>query len=234
MQSSKRQDRLDRRRSQQRQSQVRWLLYIAIGAVVLTVLLIFTQQLGGPRQTTYTQKAGISLGAADAPVVLTEYADFQCSFCQSAYNTTEEPIIKQYVEAGQVRFVFTPVGLLGPESISSAEAAYCAADQNYFWEYHDHLFAASNASTGNAGGYTEERLLGFARKINGLDVDLFTQCMAGDTKLPVIEAAFAEAQSFGITGTPSYVINGVVLGGYKDLPTLQQTIEDALTAAGVN
>ncbi|MEX2143198.1 MAG: DsbA family protein [Anaerolineales bacterium] len=230
MESSKRQARLDRRRTQQRQSQLKWLVYGAIAAVVLIVLLIFAQQLGGPRSIAYTQKDGLTLGSADAPVTLFEFVDFQCSFCLNAYNTTEQPIIEEYVDNGQVQYTYHLVGLLGPESIQSAEAAYCAADQNYFWEYHDVVFAPVNYSTGNTGGYTEDRLIEFARKVNGLNIDSFTQCLASDENLARVDEAFTLASSFGITGTPGYVINGVVLPGFQSLEALRQTIENELAA----
>lgn len=234
MESSKRQARLDRRRTQQRQSQLKWLVYLAVAAVALTVILIFAQRLGGPRLATYNQKDGVSLGSADAPVTMIEFADFQCSYCLNSYNNTEQSVIEEYVNTGKVRFTFQVVGLLGPESLQAAEGAYCAADQNYFWEYHDILFAPVNFSSGNVGGYTEERVIEFARQVNGLDVTAFTQCLASDEKLAVIEEAHAQASTYGITGTPGYVINGVVLAGYQSIEVLRQTIEDALAVSGSN
>lgn len=234
MQSSKRQARLDRRRSQERQSQLKWLVYIVVAAVVVTGLLILAQQIGGPRSDTYTQKDGLTLGNPDALVTLTEFADFQCSHCLGSYNTTERPIIEQYVETGLIKFTYQPVGLLGSDSVLAAEAAYCAADQNYFWEYHDVVFAPINFSSGNIGGYSEQNLIEFARRVNGLNVDSFSQCLAGDENLPRVNEAASLANSLGVTGTPGFVINGAVLSGEQPLSVLQQAIEDALAATAAN
>ena len=234
MQSSKRQARLDRRRSQERQSQLKWLVYIVVAAVVVVGLLILAQQIGGPRPTTYTQKDGMTLGAPDAPVTIIEFADFQCTFCQSAYNTTEEPLIEQYVDSGKIKYTYQLVAFLGSDSALAAEAGYCAADQNFFWEFHDIVFASINFSSGNTGGYSEDRLINFAGKVNGLNVDSFTQCLAGDENLAAIDEAASLANSFGITGTPGFVINGTVLSGVQPLSVLQQVIEEALAAAGAN
>lgn len=234
MDSSKRQARLDRRKAQQRQGQVKWLIYIVVGAVALTALLILAQQLSGPRQTTYTQKDGMTLGDPNAPVTLIEFADFQCSHCLNSYNTTEQPLIEQYVETGQIKYQYQIVGFLGSESVASAEAAYCAADQNFFWEYHDIVFAPANYSSGNVGGYSEDNLIRFAEQVNGLNVDTFRACLASDEQLTAVDEAHNLASSLGVTGTPGFVINGQVLSGEQPITRLQQLIEEALTAAGAN
>ncbi|MEX1248031.1 MAG: thioredoxin domain-containing protein [Anaerolineales bacterium] len=234
MESSKRQARLERRRSQQRQSQIKWLGYLVAAAVIITVLLILAQQISGPRVVAYSQKNGVSLGNPEAPVTLVEFADFQCSFCQQSYNQTEASIIGQYVDTGDANYTYQIVGFLGPESVAAAEAAYCAADQNYFWEYHDILFAPLNFSHGNSGGYTEEKLVQFAQQVNGIDMDAFNQCLASDEKLAQISAAESLASSLGISGTPGYVINGAVLPGFQPLEALQRAIEAALAAVSGN
>jgi protein-disulfide isomerase len=234
MQSSKRQARLDRRRSQERQSQLKWLAYIVVAAVVVTVLFILAQQIGGPRSVSYTQKDGVTIGDPDAPVTIVEFADFQCAFCQNSYNTTEQPILEQYVDSGKAKYIYQLVGFLGPESVLAAEAGYCAADQNYFWEFHDVVFASVNFSHGNTGGYSEDRLINFARKVNGLNIDSFTQCMASDVNLARVDEAGSQASALGITGTPGFLINGAVFSGAQPFSVLQQAIEDALAAAGAD
>ena len=234
MESSKRQARLDRRRSQERQSQLKWLVYIVVAAVAVTGLLILAQQVGGPRSITYTQKDGLTLGDADALVTIVEFADFQCAFCQRAYNTTEVPLLEQYVDPGKAKYTYQLVAFLGEDSTLSAEAGYCAADQNYFWEFHDIVFAAANFSQGNSGGYSEQRLISFARQINGLNIDSFTLCLTSDENLARVDEARSQASEFGITGTPSFVINGKVLQGAQSLQLLQASIEDALANAGAN
>ena len=210
MDSSKRQARLERRRAEQRQGQAKWIIYIVVAATVLVGLVIVAQGLSGPQIGTYTQKDGVSLGDPSAPVTFIEFADFQCTHCLASYNSVEKALIEQYVESGQMIFIYQPVAFLGPDSSSSAEGAYCAANQNLFWEYHDVLFAPANFSSGNTGGYSEANLIAFAGDVQGMDVDAFSQCMASDEALPQLEAAHAQAQS---------------------LARLQQAIEEALAAA---
>jgi protein-disulfide isomerase len=232
MDSSKRQARQDRRQAEQRKGQTKLIIYMVIIAVILAVLVIIAQGLSKPTIGTYTQKDGVSLGDPSAPVTMIEFVDFQCAFCLSSYNSVERPIIEQYVETGQLLYVYQPVGFLGPESVASAQAAYCAANQNYFWEYHDVLFAPANFSNGNTGGYSEQNLIAFANEVEGLDVAAFTQCLASGETVAMVEAAHAQASSMGVTGTPGFVINNTVLSGEQPLARLQQTIDEAIAASG--
>ncbi|MCL5429698.1 MAG: DsbA family protein [Chloroflexi bacterium] len=232
MDQSKRQARLERRRAQQRQGQMKWLIYISLAAVVVVGLLIVSNQVltGSVREYGSTQN-GTVLGNLDAPVTLVEYVDFQCSFCRSSWATTEESIIEQYVNTSQIKYEYVIVAFLGPESVQAAEAGYCAADQNKFWEYHDIVFG--NFSSQNSGGYSEADLTRFAEAV-GLDMTSFNQCLASDEKLALIEQAESDAGALGIDGTPAFVINGQVLTGAQPLATLQAQIEAALAASGAN
>lgn len=230
MEHSKRQERLERRHAAQRRNQLRWLAYIVIGAVLVTGILIFSNRASGPQIGTYSQQDGTALGDPSAPVTLIEFVDFQCAHCFNAYRITERPIIEQYVDSGQVQYIYRVVGFLGPESARAAEAGYCAADQNKFWEFHDVIFAPANFSSGNAGGYSDQRLISFAGTA-GLDVDAFSQCLESGENAGLVAAAESEAAGFGVTGTPGYVINGAVLSGEQPLAQLQAAIDAALAAA---
>ncbi len=234
MKSSKRQARQERRRAQQTRNQMRWLVYIALGAIVLLGLIILSQQASGPRQSKYSQENGMSLGDPNAPVTLVEFADFQCPHCYNQYNTTEPSIIEQYVDTGKVNYTYQIVAFLGQDSVYAAEGAYCAADQNLFWEYHDVIFAPSNFSGGNTGGYSKDRLISMAGQINGINIDAFSQCLQNDDKLQTIQDVHDLGDSVGVTATPGFVINGTVAIGEKSFTQLQQIIESALAAAGAN
>ncbi len=229
-----RQARQERQRAKAKKGQYQWLIYMGIGAVILVGLIILSQLFSGPRQTTYTQKDGMQLGSADAPVSVIEFLDFQCPHCLNSYNSVEEDMITEYVDPGKVRLIYYVVGFLGPESVNSAEAAYCAADQNYFWEFHDVVFAPVNFSNGNVGGYSDAKLISMAGKVAGMDVDAFSACLAGDEKLSDVQAAHDAAASLGVSGTPAFVINGQVLGGAQSFSRLQQVIDEALETAGAN
>lgn len=221
MDKSKRQARLDRKKAEKRQGQRRWLLITIVAAVGVTALLIISGQVRAPSvEHSYTEKNGDQLGDPEAAVTIIEYGDFQCSHCLNFFNTTESLLITNHVETGEAFYEYRAVGFLGPESILAAEAAYCAADQNMFWEYHDVVF--SNYSTGNSGGYDEGRLVEFAETLE-MDQEAFAACLSSGEKADQVEANRAAAAADGVTGTPGFIVNGTVLEGnrpYSDFETI--------------
>jgi protein-disulfide isomerase len=235
MDRSARQARLERRRGEARRGQMKWIVYILIAAVVIAGLMIYANRVRPATDRVYNEPHGISLGDPSAPVQLIEYADFQCPHCFNVHAETEYQIIQEYVDTGKVFFTFRPVGFLdsaaGSESSRSAEASYCAADQEGFWPYHDVIFA--NFSAGNRGGYSDDRLIAMAGSA-GMDEDAFSSCLLNGDNAQEVATAMSEAANFGITGTPGFVINGSVMTGERSFAQLQEAIEAALAAAGAN
>jgi protein-disulfide isomerase len=214
---------------------MKWILYMVVAAVGIAALLIFASRVRSPEERVYTNTHGISIGNPDAPVQLIEYADFQCPHCFNVHAATEYQLIQEYVDTGKVFFTYRPVGFLdsatGAESSRSAEASYCAADQELFWPYHDAIYA--NFSHSNSGGYSDSRLVSMADSV-GIDTDAFRACLENGDRAAEVGAAVTEARSWGVTGTPGFVINGNVMTGERTFAQLQEAIEAALTAAGAN
>jgi protein-disulfide isomerase len=237
MNRSERQARLERRRGEARRGQLKWIVYVVVAAVVLAGMMIYANRVRPAEQRVYNEPHGISLGNPDAPVQLIEYADFQCPHCRNVHAATEYQIIQEYVDTGKVFFTYRLVGFLDNpvagayESSRSAEAAYCAADQEVFWPFHDVVFA--NFSAGNRGGYADERLIDMAVSA-GAEESTFRSCLLNSERAGDVEAAMSEANTLGITGTPGFVINGSIMTGERSFAQLQEAIEAALTAAGAN
>lgn len=235
MDQSKRQARLARQQSAQRRNQLKWVVYISIAAVIVTALLILSNQVRAPEARTYTQKDGLGLGDPSAPVQLIEVADFQCPVCGRYYREVEKLVISEYVNTGDVYYTYQPVGFLDAvpngESTQSAEASYCAADQNLFWEYHDVIFA--NQAGENAGSFADDRLITFAETA-GLDMDVFRSCFLNDEKTQAVLDAQASAAQVGIQSIPSFIINGEAFVGFRTIEQLREIIDAKLAASGAN
>lgn len=235
MDRSTRQARLERRRGEERRGQFKWIIYIVLVALAIAALLIYSSRVRAPEERTYTEPHGMSLGNPDAPVQMVEYADFQCPICGNFHAVTENKIIEEYVNTGKVFYTYRLLSFLdrgtSTESSRSAEAGFCAADQNKFWEFHDVVFA--NQRGENAGAFLDNRLTAFAESIS-LDMDQFNSCFQNGEKTGEVTAAMAEASAVGVTGTPSFLINGQLYGGIRPFEELQQIIEAALVAAGSN
>ncbi len=137
----------------------------------------------------------------------------------------EPALIKQYVDSGQVSFVYKHAAFLGQESIWAAQASECAADQGKFWEYHDQLF--SHQSGENQGAFTKDKLLAIAQQM-GLDMGKFEPCLKNDQTLDRVQSDIRESQQARVQGTPTFFINGKPLVGAQPLDAFKTAIDQAL------
>ncbi len=112
-----------------------------------------------------------SLGREDAPVTMVEFSDYQCPFCKRHFLTVLPIIKKEYIDTGKIRYVFRdfPIASLHPQAKKGHEAAYCAREQNKYWEMHDTLFE-------NSKDFSVPALKRYAQGI-GLDGDRFNTCL---------------------------------------------------------
>ena len=138
-------------------------------------------------------------------------------------------LIEEYVEDGTLRIEWKDFPYQGQESVNAALAARAAQAQGRFWEYHDLVYA--NQSSGNSGGYTEENLAALAEEA-GLDVARFERDLASARYDAAVQADFTEGQNLGISGTPTFYINGRPLVGLQPLGVFEDAIEDAEREAG--
>ena len=169
-----------------------------------------------------------ALGKVDAPVVMVAYSDFQCPYCGKFARETEKTLIKKYVDTGVLRIEWRDFPYLGDESVVSAHAARAAAEQGKFWEYHDALYAKQLPP--NSGQLTKSYLTDLARK-TGLDVEKFTTDMDSQLSEKLVRRDFDEALSIGLSGTPSFLINGTPIIGAMPLADFEASIKRAQQAA---
>jgi protein-disulfide isomerase len=211
------------------------LYWLIGGSVVLIGLIIFaivlnTGTTAGPIAQPDVPAEwinGMSLGDPEAPILVEAFEDFLCSHCREWTDTAEAQMRATYIKEGQVRFEYKPFPLEGfaPGSRMAAQAAHCATDQNYFWPYHDRLFAVQ---TRGQAAYMIEELLAYAGDL-GLNEREFTQCMSAMADTQEIAETVQEGVSRGVTGTPSVFINGESV--QSDWTTMQSTIDRLLAAA---
>lgn len=178
-----------------------------------------------PQATTAVRP---SLGDPAAPVVIVEYADFQCPFCGAFAREIQPQIESAYVRTGKVRFEWRDFAWMGAESKAAANAARCAADQGAFWKYHDRLYASSVAP--NRGTFTRARLIADASAI-GLDTATFGACLDDGRHRAAVEADTAEATRLGMTGTPTFLINGQRIVGAQPFAVFAKATLAALARA---
>lgn len=162
-------------------------------------------------------------GAADAAVTLVEYGDFECPYCAQA-----EPMIRA-VLAGEdegLRFVFRhlPLNDVHPRAQLAAEASEAAADQGAFWEMHDLLFSRQDAlAPRDLARYAEEL---------GLDVERFSEDLRRRRHAGRIREDVAGADRSGVSGTPTFFVNGLRHHGAYDAAGLATAVRLARLSAG--
>ena len=168
------------------------------------------------------EKGNPARGADDtnAPITIIAFGDFLCSFCRRFETETMPQIMETY--AGQVRYVYRDYPILGANSVSAAHAAECANDQGHFWEFHDWAFANQNA-------LNREGILRIAERI-GMDMPQFTTCFDGQIHEQSILEDYLDGQALGVTGTPTFFINGKIVQGAQPFTVFQQLIEAELAA----
>ena len=129
-------------------------------------------------------------------------------------------MVEKYVEDGTLRIEWRDFPYLGQESMNAARAARAAGEQGKFWEYHDLLYEKQ----GNGEAFAEGALSGYAREL-GLDEGRFESDLGSEKVSAAVQADFEAGQNAGISGTPTFEINGQKLVGFQSLETFERIIE---------
>ena len=138
-------------------------------------------------------------------------------------------LYEKYVKSGTLKIEWKDFPYQGQESVDAALASRAAQAQGKFWEYHDLVY--ENQSSGNSGGYNTQSLTALAEEA-GLDTSKFEEDLESARYENVVQADFEEGQGLGISGTPTFFINGEVLVGLQPLETFERAIEEAEREAG--
>jgi protein-disulfide isomerase len=168
---------------------------------------------------------GPTKGAADAPVVMVEFSDFQCGYCRLFWRETLPKIEERYVRTRKVLFVYRHMAIRGDASVLAAQAASCAHDQGKFWQYHDTLF-----SQGSPLAFTSARLKRYAAELR-LDEKTFTACLDSGKHAERVEAETILGHALGANGTPAFLLNGRLAIGAYPFGAFQRGLNTLLTAA---
>lgn len=171
----------------------------------------------------------LAIGAVDAPVVLVAYSDYRCPFCAKFSRETEPVLLDKYVAEGILRIEWRDLPIFGDQSMAAARAGRAAADQGRFWEFSTAVFASS-PERGHPD-LTSEALRGFAAAAGVADLDRFARESADPSADQGIYADVREANTIGVSSTPSFVVNGTPILGAQPVGVFEQVIEAAAGTA---
>lgn len=214
---------------------------ILIAAILISGTVLYSNgTLGGGNNGVAkipdpNQKVNVSagddlvLGKADAKVTIIEFSDFQCPFCRTFWTDTLPLIKKTYIDTGKVKLVYRdyPLTSLHPMSEPSAEAFECAQDQNKGWEMHDKMFGEQAKKGTGTIAYTVADLKTWAKQI-GLEAATFNQCLDSGKYKDEVAKDIADGTAAGVSGTPSFFVNGRLLVGAQPFAQFQALIEKEL------
>ena len=248
---SKRQAR--REQIRKREQRGRWIgiALISIGAIFVAFLIIYPnfKPVAGIKSVTPNprpQANANNMGDPNAPVKIVEFSDYQCPYCEKFFKDTEPLLVENYIATGKVYFTYRSTGNWvsknsgggTTESEDAAKSAYCAGDQNKYWEMHDMLFG--NVIGEDVGSFTDRRLSAIAEK-TGLNMTQFNDCYTSKKYQGQTDKDGKDALTAGVTGTPSFVLtytnaSGVevpkLIEGAQSFDAFKQEIDKALALAG--
>lgn len=204
---------------QKRKAQQRRKIYITvliiIGVLVVFGLFAFLPKLIS-KSANYGSSQGFALGDPDAPVKVVAFSSYSCGHCKSFSENLEKDFIKNYIEKGQVYYRYVNMASNNEQSKNAAEASYCAADQNKFFEYKRLLYTYASASD----GFSTENLIRYAKNAD-LDVAEFKACMLSDQYAETYLEDRRYAQSVGVTATPTFLVNDQLVYSSELISTVE-------------
>jgi protein-disulfide isomerase len=171
---------------------------------------------------------GFNEGAMEeATVWVVEFSDFGCVYCARFHAETYPELYREFVTAGEVAWKYIPVTIAGfPNADVAAQAGICAGFQDNFAPLRDRLYEEREAwmSADDAGPL----LQGYARDV-GLDEEDFLTCMTGTEAREKLEEGNRVAQQIGVSGTPTFIVQGFPVQGAPPLDAFQEVLRDLVT-----
>ena len=169
-----------------------------------------------------------AIGDVDAPVVMTEWFDYRCPFC-SAFNEETLPQLQRYVDEGKLRIEFRDFAMFGPDSEYAAIAARAAGKQGKQIEFMDALFV----KLPNKGHppVDEAVVTDVAQSVGVSDLTKFKEDLGSEELRNAVLAESYEAQRFGLSSVPSFLVHTQFIAGAQPAEVFKQTIDAELAKA---
>jgi protein-disulfide isomerase len=157
------------------------------------------------------------LGPEDAAITIVEFSDFRCPYCKRFHDDTLNAILDEYGD--DVRFVYRDFPVVGGEQ--AALAAACADAQDGYWDYHDALYADPQAFN-SVDDFVE------LAEAQDLDADEFRTCLESEEFRDEMLDDYNDGISYGVSGTPTFFVNGLRIVGAQPFSVFQSAIEEEL------
>lgn len=163
-------------------------------------------------------------GKDNAKVTIVEFSDFECPFCGRFFQDTLAQIRKDYVDTGKVKIYYRHFPLdFHPKAKPLAIASECANDQDAFWKMHDRIFE----NTATISTVTDDTIKQWAGEL-GLNTGTFNSCFDAKEHEDIINEDQQAGAAVGVSGTPTFYINGQQLVGAQPYASFKAIIDQEL------
>lgn len=218
---------------------------IILGAVVLAMIaggwLFFSNGNSGQEPLSESEQKVLDVqdkrltkGDESAPVKIVEYADILCPYCAKANEEVIPQLQSEYIDKKQAHYEVRLVAMISPDSQRAGEGAYCAAEQNKFWDYLDTAYKdtwdnyySQNKTPQDVQLFTDRNIYSFASRV-GLDTLSWQQCMDSGKYAKTITENQEKMSEIEAYGTPHFIINGNNYNGAPPFPAFKAVIDAEL------
>jgi protein-disulfide isomerase len=184
-----------------------------------------SQIVGNPLLADASTGATYILGQADAKITMIEFGDYRCGYCRLFSTQTFPKIFEQYVKTGKIRYIYRDtVSVGGEQTVTVSSVAACANEQGKFWDFH--AMAHNNLNTwANFNGTELISTLGKLSTSIGINENTLKTCVSSNRNASRLTTDIELSRRFGVTGTPSFVINGYFFSGALPFEVYQKIFE---------
>ena len=192
-------------------------------------LIILTPQtlLANEKSALEISEDEFVIGNKDAPITIIEYASMSCSHCASFHNNTLPDIKKEYIDTGKVRMVFRDYPFNYPALLGSMMMRCIESDVRY--DYMNALYQLQNTWVNKDPKISKKELYKIMQS-GGMTKDEFNECYSNlDNENLILEGVMAAQKDFNIKSTPSFIVNGNLIEGNKNIKEFRQIIDKILS-----
>lgn len=166
-----------------------------------------------------------AMGALDAPVVLSEFSDFECPFCTRFAVETAPKLKEKFVDTGLLRIEWNDLPVNGPHAETGAQAGRAAGNQGKFYEFHDVLYNNTyDNQTGGHPGYDVADYVRFAKEAGIEDLEKFRTEIENEQYRDVVRQALHYASSIGMRGTPAFILGDRFISGAQPYEVFEDEV----------
>jgi protein-disulfide isomerase len=168
------------------------------------------------------------LGNKNAKVLVVEFSDFQCPFCEKYFTETHKQLKEAYIDTNKIAFAYRHYPLTSHNLAQMAgEASECANEQNKFWEYHDLLFNKQETWSQLTTETAPATFTEYAGELE-LNTEQFQNCLTTGKDKQLVISDMEDGNKAQVDGTPTFFVNGKRIIGAVPFSELQKAIEEEL------